>query len=135
MFEFSTEKDLMSNNNQSVFKQGILCINQLYSITRGIYQSFQDNLGVKAIFLDIYTAFHNVCHKCLTYRLKKSSISGKALNTAIDFLCSENNGLFYMGKFLHGIVLKQCYLRGLYFGSYYFFIYINDLSDNLSEKY
>lgn len=87
MFEFSTEKDLMSDNNQSVFKQGILCINQLYSITRGIYQSFQDNLGVKAIFSDIYTAFDNVCHKCLTYRLKKSSISGKALNTATDFLC------------------------------------------------
>ena len=38
------------SDNQSGFRPGDLCINQLLSIVHEIHQSFDDNLEVKAIF-------------------------------------------------------------------------------------
>ena len=49
MFEFFTKNNLISDD-QSGFKPGDSCVNQLLSITREIYQSFDDNLEVRAVF-------------------------------------------------------------------------------------
>ena len=59
MFEFFIANNLISKN-QSGFRPGDSCINQLLSITHEIYQSFDDNLEVRAIFLDISKAFDKV---------------------------------------------------------------------------
>ena len=48
MFEFFIENNLISKN-QSGFRPGDSCINQLLSITHEIYQSFDDNLEVRAV--------------------------------------------------------------------------------------
>ena len=85
IFVFLTENNWISDI-QSDFKPDYLCVNQLLSTTRRIYQSFADNLVVRAIFVDISTVFDNVYHKYLTYRLKQNSISGKILNITINFL-------------------------------------------------
>ena len=45
MFEFFIANNLISKN-QSGFRPGDSCINQLVSITPEIYQSFDDNLEV-----------------------------------------------------------------------------------------
>ena len=50
------ENDLISQN-QSGFKPGNSCINQLISITHEIYQSFNEELEVSGVFLDISKAF------------------------------------------------------------------------------
>ena len=52
MFGFFTKNDLMSHN-QSGFKPGDSCINQLLSITHEIYKSFDDGLDVRGVFSDI----------------------------------------------------------------------------------
>ena len=52
MFEFFTENNLISDN-KSGLKPGGSYVNQLLSITHEIYQSFDDNLEVRAVFLDI----------------------------------------------------------------------------------
>ena len=52
MFEFFTENNLISDN-KSGLKPGDSYVNQLLSITHEIYQSFDDNLEVRAVFLDI----------------------------------------------------------------------------------
>ena len=54
MAEFFTEDNLISDN-QSGFRPGDLCIYQLFSIARRIYQSFDDNLEVRAIFRHIWS--------------------------------------------------------------------------------
>ena len=59
MFEFFIANNLISKN-QSGFRPGHSCINQLLSITHEIYQSFDDNLEVRAVFLDISKAFDKV---------------------------------------------------------------------------
>ena len=69
MFEFFIANNLISKN-QSGFRPGDSCINQLLSITHEIYQSFDDNLEVRAIFLDISKAFDMVWHKGPIFKLK-----------------------------------------------------------------
>ena len=59
MYEFFTENNLISPN-QSGFKTGDSFINQLLSITREIYKSFEGSLEVRGIFLDISKAFDEV---------------------------------------------------------------------------
>ena len=59
MYEFFTENNLICPN-QSGFKPGDSCINQLLSITHKIYKSFDDGLKVRGIFLDISKAFDKV---------------------------------------------------------------------------
>ena len=52
LFEYFIENDLISQN-QSGFKPGDSCINQLISITHEIYQYFDEMLEVRGVFLDI----------------------------------------------------------------------------------
>ena len=48
--------------NQSGFKPGDSCINQLLSITHEIYKSFDDGWELRGVFLDISKAFDKVWH-------------------------------------------------------------------------
>ena len=50
----------MISENQSGFRPGDSCIDQLLSIAHKMYQSFGDNLKVGAVFLDISKAFDKV---------------------------------------------------------------------------
>ena len=59
MFKFFTENDLISQN-QSGFKPGDSCTNQLLSITHKIYKSFDDGHEVRSVFLDMSKAFYEV---------------------------------------------------------------------------
>ena len=59
MFSFFTDNGLISQN-QSGFKPGDSCINQLLSITHEIYKSFDDGWEVRGVFLDISKAFDKV---------------------------------------------------------------------------
>ena len=75
MFEFFIENNLITPN-QSGFKTADSSINQLISITHGIYKSFDDGCEVQGVFLDISKAFDNVWYQCLHYKLRQNGISG-----------------------------------------------------------
>ena len=62
MFEFFIRNDLISQN-QSGFKSGDSCMNQLLAITHEIYKSFDASINVRAVFLDISKAFYKVWHQ------------------------------------------------------------------------
>ena len=59
MFIFFLANNLLAPN-QSDFKTGDSCINQLISITHEIYSSFHDGFEVRSVFLDISKAFNKV---------------------------------------------------------------------------
>ena len=85
MFEFFSENELISHN-QSGFKPGDSCINQLLCISHDIYESLDDDLETRAVFLVISKTFDKVWHKGLLFKLKQNGISGNLLNVINDFL-------------------------------------------------
>ena len=114
MFELFTKNNLISDN-QSGFKPGDSCVNQLLSITHKIYQSFDDNLEVRAVFLDISKAFDKVCHKVLYTNSSKQPV---VLNGQISQWTNIEAGV----------------AQGSILGPLLFLIYINDLSDDMSTN-
>ena len=59
MFTFFTENNFKTPN-QSGFRPGNSCVNQLLAITHKIYKSFDEGLEVRGLFLDISKAFDKV---------------------------------------------------------------------------
>ena len=66
-FKYFIENKVISPN-QSGFKPGDSCTNQLISITHQIYQSFDDGFEVRGVFLVISKAFYKVWHNSLIYK-------------------------------------------------------------------
>ena len=85
MFDFFIRNNFISQN-QSGFKPGDSCINQLLAITNKICKSFDACLDVRAVFLDISKAFNKVWHQDRLHKLKQNGISGNLLETLTDFL-------------------------------------------------
>ena len=119
MFSFFIENGLISQN-QSGFKPGDSCINQLLSITHEIYKSFDDGWEVRGVFLDISKAFDKVWHQGVLFKLKQNGISGNLLkiNGQVSRWAAVNAGV----------------PEGLVLGPLLFLIYINDLLTGLPSN-
>ena len=92
MFGFFTENELTSHN-QSGFLPGDSFINQLLYITHHIYQSLNDCLETRDVFLDISKSFDKVWHKGLLFKLKQNGISANLSNVITDFLYQRKKGV------------------------------------------
>ena len=84
LFEYFIYIDLISPN-QSSFKPGDPCTNQLISIMHETCQSFDDGFEVSGIFLDISEAFDKVWHNGFIYKLKQNGVAGDSLDTLTNF--------------------------------------------------
>ena len=89
MFNFFIENNLISSN-QSGFKPGDSCINQLLSITHEIYESFDEGFEVRSAFLNISKAFGKVWHDGIIYKLTQNGIS-RNLQNLLDNVFKERN--------------------------------------------
>ena len=85
IFPYFLENNLISKN-QSGFKPGDSCVNQLLAITHEIFCSFDDNYEVVWVFFNISKGFNKVWHKEIIYKLKHNKISGNLLSLVTDFL-------------------------------------------------
>ena len=59
MSTFLTKNNLISPN-QSGYRPGDCCVNQLLAITHKIYKSFNEGFEVRGVFFDISKAFDKV---------------------------------------------------------------------------
>ena len=85
MFQFFVSNKLIAKN-QSGFKSRELCINQLLSITRDTYKSFDERYEVRGVFYDTSKAFDMVLRKDIIFKLKENCISKNFLEFLPDFL-------------------------------------------------
>ena len=131
MFGFFMRNDLISQN-QSGFKPGDSCINQLLAITHEMYKSFDACLDVRAVFLDISKAFDKVWHEGLLYKLKQNGISGNLLETLTDLLKDRKQRVVLNGQNSSWANVEAGVPQGSILGPLLFLIYIKDLPDNLS---
>ena len=97
MFIYFIENNLISEN-QSGFKPGDSCTNQLLAITHEIFSSFDENYEVREVFLDISKAFNKVLHKGIIHKLKRNGISGNILSLLTDFLRKRKQRVILNGQ-------------------------------------
>ena len=102
IFEYLTANKTISDN-QSGFKPGDSCVNQLLSITHELCHSLDNGFEVRGVFLDIPKAFGKVWHEGLILRLNQYKISDLRIS---DFGFYESS--LFTKMFSKTLYAKSC---------------------------
>ena len=130
LYRFLTTNKLLSPKQQSGFKSGDSCINQLLAITHNIHKSLDQGYEVRGVFLDISKAFDRVWHEGLIFKLKKNGIGGNFLNVLTNFLTLRKKRVVLNGQASTWKNIDAGVPQGSILGPLLFLIYIYDLSNN-----
>ena len=133
IFNFFIENELISFN-QSRFKRGDSCINELLAIIHEIYKSFDEGFEVRSVFLDTPKAFGKVWHEVLIFELNQNAISDNLLNLLCDFLRNRKQRVLLNEQVSDWSNIKANVPHGSILRSLLFLIYINNLSEGFSSN-
>ena len=134
LFEYLDEHKLLSEH-QSGFRPNDSCTNQLLSIVRDIYTSFDADptIEVRGVFLDMLKAFDKVLQETLIYKLRQVGISDEALALINSFLNNRFQPVILNGQSLNWLPFKAGLPQGSISGPLFSLVYINDLSENITS--
>lgn len=117
--------------NQFGFKPRNSCINQLLSITLKNFQSFDEGLEIRSVFLYFSNKEWN---KGLIFKPSQNWISGNLINILSDLLNERTQRVALIGQKFACKNVNAGVPQGSIPEPLLFLIYINDLSGDLSSK-
>ena len=95
---------LVTNNliskNQSGFRPGDSCTNQLLSLINEIHRAFDDKncLEIRSVCLDMSKAFDKVWHQVFIFNLKQIGVRDYTLNLLFDYLLNRYQRIVINGQ-------------------------------------
>ena len=125
MFDFFSKNNLLSPN-QSGFRPGDSCINQLLSINHEILSACGMRLEVRGIFLDISKAFDKVWHDELVFKLRQNGICGEMINILEDLLSNRKQRVVLNGQVRLGLIFTLVYRKDPFL-NFCYFLYISTI--------
>ena len=128
---------LISNHliskNQSGFRPGDSCTNQLLFLINEIHKAFDDNncLEVRSVYLDMSKAFDKVWHPGLIFKLKQNGVSGKLLKLLTNYLSNRYQRVVINGKNSKWAPILSGVPQGSVLGPLLFLVFVNDLENDI----
>ena len=104
------------------------------SINHEILSAFDMRLEVRGIFLDISKAFDKVWHDGLIFKVRQNGICGEIINILEGFLSGRKQRVVLNGQCSSWADIHAGVPQGSILGSLLFFIYMNDLSNDIKSK-
>ena len=104
------------------------------SINHEILSAFDMGIEVPGIFLDISKAFDKVWHDGLIFKVRQNGICGEITNILEGFLSGRKQRVVLNGQCSSWADIHVGVPQGSILGPLLFFIYMNDLSNDIKSK-
>ena len=132
--------DHLEDNNllisqQHGFRQKRNCLTQLIHHVEDILQALENDENADIIYLDFSKAFDKVDHKLLLHKMQKLGIRGKLLAWISSFLSNRQQRVVVKGCKSRPEGVISGVPQGTVLGPLLFIIYINDITDVVSNSW
>ena len=121
------------SENQYGFRRGMSTADALLRFTNDVYDTFNNNMYMIAVFIDLSKAFDTVRHDILIEKLEFAGVRGQPLNWFKSYLTDRQQYVDINGAVSGNNVIDTGVPQGSTLGPLLFNLYINDMSKSTSN--